>query len=93
MNIRNLNIQDASSAALEALMQDISVELQERELRVNCEDALNNHLSVDEISSEYVEPYLAYLADRSADSPLAAEILTQYLSDNDIIQSRKTTGA
>ena len=52
MNIRNLNIKDASSAALEALMQDISVELQERELRVNCEDALNNHLSVGELPED-----------------------------------------
>ena len=33
-----------SNRELEALAQDISVELQERELRVNCEDALNNHL-------------------------------------------------
>jgi len=88
-----MNISNMSNRELEALAQDISVELQERELRVNCEDALNNHLYVDEVSSEYVEPYLAYLADRSADSPLADEILTQYLSDNDIIQSRRTTGA
>jgi len=88
-----MNIQDMSNRQLEELLHDISVELQDRELRVNCEDALNNHLSVDEVSSEYVEPYLAYLADMSADSPLADEILNQYLSDNDIIQSRKTTGA
>ncbi len=93
MNIRNLNIQDASSAALEALMQDISVELQERELRVNCEDALNNHLGVDEVESIYTEAYASYLQSRSADSPLAADLLSEWLSSQDIIQSMRTTGA
>ena len=38
-----MNISNMSNRELEALAQDISVELQERELRVNCEDALNNH--------------------------------------------------
>jgi len=82
-----------SNRELEALAQDISVELQERELRINCEDAFNHHLSVDEVESIYTEAYASYLQSRSADSPLAADLLSDWLSQQDIIQSRKTTGA
>ena len=48
MNIRDLNIKDASSAALETLMQDISVELQDR-MYIIYEDALTHGLEVDEV--------------------------------------------
>ena len=87
-----MNISNMSNRELEALAQDISVELQERELRVNCEDAFNNHLSVGEISPEYIQPYVAYLESRS-DDELAQELLSEWQSEQDIIQSRKTTGA
>ena len=92
MNIRNLNIKDASSAALEALMNDISIELQERQLRVNCEDALNHHLLVSEVSEEYREAYAAYLETRS-DLQLATSILSEWHSEQDRKQTMKTTGA
>ncbi len=88
-----MNISNMSNRELEALAQDISVELQERELRVNCEDALNHHLGVDEVESIYTEAYASYLQSRSADSPLAADLLSDWLSQQDIIQSRRTTGA
>jgi len=87
-----MDIQNMSNRQLEELMQDISVELQERELRVNCEDAFNNHLSVGEISPEYIEAYVAYL-EMCSDYPLAQELLSEWQSEQDIIQSRKTTGA
>ena len=95
MNIRNLNIKDASSAALEALMQDISVELQERELRVNCEDALNHHLSVGELPEDSKMPYIAYLESRS-DLPLAKILLDEWEDEqaqDERALSMKTTGA
>ena len=87
-----MNISNMSNRELEALAQDISVELQERELRVNCEDAFNNHLSVGEISPEYREAYVAYL-ELCSDYELAQELLSEWYSEQDIIQSRKTTGA
>ena len=95
MNIRNLNIKDASSAALEALMQDISVELQERELRVNCEDALNHHLSVGELPEDSKMPYIAYLESRS-DLPLAKVLLDEWANEQaqeERALSMRTTGA
>ena len=87
-----MNIKDMSNRQLEEMMQDISVELQERELRVNCEDAFNNHLSVGEISPEYIEAYVAYL-EMCSDYELAQELLSEWQSEQDIIQSRRTTGA
>ena len=48
-----MNISNMSNRELEALAQDIFVELQERDLRVNCEDALNHHLGVDEVESVF----------------------------------------
>ena len=95
MNIRNLNIKDASSAALEALMQDISVELQERQLRENCEDALNNHLSVEELPKNSRMPYIAYLESRS-DLPLARTLLDEWEDEqaqDERALSMRTTGA
>ena len=95
MNIRNLNIQDASSAALEALMQDILVELQERQLREDCEDALNHHLSVGELSEDSKMPYIAYLESRS-DLPLARTLLDEWEDEqaqDERALSMRTTGA
>ena len=95
MNIRNLNIKDASSAALEALMQDISVELQERQLRVDCEDALNHHLSVGELPENSKMPYIAYLESRS-DLPLAGILLSEWEDEQaqaERAHSMRTTGA
>ena len=95
MNIRNLNIKDASNDALEALMQDISVELQERQLRVDCEDALNHHLSVGELPEDSKMPYVAYLESRS-DLPLAVTLLSEWEDEQaqaERSHSMHTTGA
>jgi len=90
MNIRNLNIKDASSAALEALMQDISVELQER-MYVLYDDALTHGLYVDELEKKYQQGYADYIRDNGG---LAhQELLEEWQSEQDRIQSMCTTGA
>lgn len=76
-------------------MQDISVELQERELRVNCEDALNHHLSVGELPEDSKMPYIAYLESRS-DLPLAKILLDEWEDEqaqDERALSMRTTGA
>ena len=98
MNIRNLNIKDASSDALRALAQDIDVELQERDLAERkhiMDDAITHHLYVGEVEEQYREEYIGYLEEMAGpgESPAAQEILAEWRSQQDIIQSRKTTGA
>jgi hypothetical protein len=95
MNIRNFNIKDMSNRQLENFMQDISVELQERQLRVDCEDALNHHLSVGELPEDSKMPYIAYLESRS-DLPLARTLLDEWEDEQaqaDRLHSMHTTGA
>ena len=95
MIIRNLNIKDMSNRQLENLMQDISVELQERQLRADCEDALNNHLSVGELPEDSKMPYVAYLESRS-DLPLAITLLSEWEDEQaqaERTHSMHTTGA
>ena len=108
MNIRNLNIKDASSAALEALMQDISVELQDREVRederiaVEAEEAMSMGLEISEIfhpdkrlekkmRDKYIE--LCEEAAGPGETPRFQEILSEWYSEQDRIQSMNTTGA
>ena len=95
MIIRNLNIKDMSNRQLENFMQDISVELQERQLRVDCEDALNHHLSVGELPEDSKMPYIAYLESRS-DLPLAVTLLSEWEDEQaqaERSHSMNTTGA
>ena len=108
MNIRNLNIKDASSAALEALMQDISVELQDREVRederiaVEAEEAMSMGLEISEIyhpdkrrekkmRDKYIE--LCEEAAGPGETPFFQEVLSEWYSEQDRIQSMNTTGA
>ena len=95
MIIRNFNIKDMSNRQLENFMQDISVELQERQLRVDCEDALNHHLSVGELPEDSKMPYIAYLESRS-DLPLAVTLLSEWEDEQaqaDRKQAMKNEGA
>ena len=76
-------------------MQDIFVELQERQLLVDCEDALNHHLSVGEISESLRPPYVTYLESRS-DLPLAITLLSEWEDEQaqaERSHSMHTTGA
>ena len=108
MNIRNLNIKDASSAALEALMQDISVELQDREVREDeriakeAEEAMTMQLYISEIihpdkrlekkmRDKYIE--LCEEAAGPGETPFFQEVLSEWYSEQDRIQSMNTTGA
>ena len=108
MNIRNLNIKDASSDALEALMQDISVELQDREVRederiaVEAEEAMSMGLYISEVihpdkrrekkmRDKYIE--LCEEAAGPGETPFFQEVLSEWYSEQDRIQSMNTTGA
>ena len=77
MNIRNLNIQDTSSDALQALYERIGQELQDREVRTMIqpgftneqvfEDALTMGLTPDDpdvIAGGYSEEYADYIAQK-----------------------------
>ena len=77
MNIRNLNIKDASSDALQSLYERIGQELQDREVRTMVqpgftneqvfEDALTMGLTPDDpdvIAGGYSEEYADYIAQK-----------------------------
>ena len=77
MNIRNLNIQDTSSDALQSLYERIGQELQDREVRTMIqpgftneqvfEDALTMGLTPDDpdvIAGGYSEEYADYIAQK-----------------------------
>ena len=108
MNIRNLNIKDASSAALEALMQDISVELQDREVRederiaVEAEEAMSMGLEISEIfhpdkrlEKKMRDKYIELCEEAAGpgETPFFQDILSKWYSEQDRIQSMNTTGA
>ena len=105
MNIRDLNIKDASSAALKALLQDISVELQDREVRedeqiaIEAKEAMTMGLEIGEVyhpdkrlEKKMRDKYIE-LCKEAADTPLFQEILSKWYSEQDRIQSMNTTGA
>jgi len=106
MNIRNLNIKDASSAALEALMQDISVELQDREVRedeqiaIEAEEAMTMGLEIGEVyhpdkrlEKKMRDKYIELCEKAAWETPRFQEILSNWYSEQDRIQSMNTTGA
>jgi hypothetical protein len=108
MNIRDLNIKDASSTALEALMQDISVELQDREVRedeqiaIEAQEAMTMGLEISEIyhpdkrlEKKMRDKYieLCEIAAGPGETPFFQDILSKWYSEQDRIQSMNTTGA
>ena len=103
-----MNISNMSNRELEALAQDISVELQDREVRederiaVEAEEAMSMGLEISEVfhpdkrlekkmRDKYIE--LCEEAAGPGETPRFQEILSEWYSEQDIIQSRKTTGA
>ena len=103
-----MNISNMSNRELEALAQDISVELQDREVREDeqiakdAEDAMSMGLYINEVRhpdkrleekmrKKYIE--LCEEAAGPGETPFFQEILAEWYSEQDIIQSRKTTGA
>jgi hypothetical protein len=108
MIIRNLNIKDMSNRQLENLMQDISVELQDREVRedeqiaIEAKEAMTMGLEISEIyhpdkrlekkmRDKYIE--LCEEAAGPGETPFFQEILSEWYSEQDRIQSMNTTGA
>jgi len=88
MNIRNLNIKDASSDALRALAQDIDVELQERDL------AARKQIDPDFTNEQVFEDALTNgLTPEDASDPDWALMYEEWLSERDRKISMQNTGA
>ena len=89
-----MDIQNMSNRQLEDIIHQASVELQDREYRIY-EDALTHRLSVGECEPKYRQGYIDWLAEVGGcgETPAAQDILDEWYSEQDIIQSRRTTGA
>jgi len=86
MNIRNLNIKDASSDALRALAHSIDVELQERDLAQRIHPEYTN--------DEVFEDALTHgLTPEDASDPEWASKYEEWLSERDRKISMRNTGA
>ena len=83
---------DMSNRQIEFLISELQTELMDRQIISDCEDALNNHLYISEVDEAYRGAYISYLQDNSSNE-LAQEILDDWNSQQDRIQSMKTTGA
>ena len=101
MNIRNLNIQDASSAALQALYERIGQELQDREYRIK-ENLCNDiHIQEEQIMEGYTNEEVfedALAMGLTPDDPEViageyAEEFAEYIAQKERKQSMHTTGA
>ena len=90
----NIDITDMSNRQIEELVQTAMVELQDRKYRI-MDDAITHNLYVGEVEEKYREDYIDYLEEMAGpgESPAAQEILAEWWSQEDIINSRKTTGA
>jgi len=101
MNIRNLNIQDASSGALQALYERIGQELQDREYRIK--EYLCNDIHIQEkqimegyTNEEVFEDALAMGLTPNDPDVIAgeyAEEFAEYIAQKERKQSMRTTGA
>ena len=83
MNIPAFNIKDTSSAALKRVVQDIEVELQERELVLIYSDAVTMGVTVQETDRIHRPAYVTYLESIREISPAAEELLAEWYSDED----------
>jgi hypothetical protein len=101
MNIRNLNIQDTSSDALQALYERIGQELQDREYRIK-ENLCNDiHIQEEQIMEGYTNEEVfedALAMGLTPDDPevIAGEYakeFAEYIAQKERKQSMRTTGA
>jgi len=90
----NIDITNMSNRQIEKIIQDGLVELQDRQYRIY-EDAITHNLYVGEVEEKHRQGYIEYLEEVAGpgESPAAQEILDEWYSVTDLIQSRKTTGA
>jgi len=92
--MKTIDITDMSNRQIEELVQTALVELQDRKYRI-MDDFIKQSLYVGEVEEKYRKDYIEYLEEMAGpgESPAAQEILAEWWSQEDIIQSRKTTGA
>ena len=92
--MQTIDITNMSNRQIEELVQTALVELQDRQYRIY-DDAITHHLYVGEVEEKFRQGYIEYLEECAGpgESPAAQEILAEWHSQQDIIQSRKTTGA
>lgn len=90
----NIDITDMSNRQIEELVQTALVELQDRQYRIY-EDAITHHIYIGEVEEKYRQGYIEYLEETAGpgESPASKEILEEWYAQEEIIQSRKTTGA
>ena len=90
----NNDITTMSNRQLESIIQTAQTELQDRQYRMY-EDAITHNLYVSEIEEKHRQGYLDYLEETAGpgESPASQEILLDWYAQEDMIQSRKTTGA
>ena len=108
MNIRDLNIQDASNDSLQMLYERIGQELQDREVREDeqiardAEEAMTMGLEISEIyhpdkrlEKKMRDKYIELCEEAAGpgETPRFQEILSEWYSEQDRKQSMRTTGA
>lgn len=89
-----MDITTMSNRQLKSLINEAQIELQDRHYRI-MDDAITHNLYVSEIEPKFRQEYIDYLEEMAGpgESPVAQEILADWWSQEEIIQSRKTTGA
>jgi len=92
--MNTIDITNMSNRQIEELVQTAMVELQDRQYRIY-EDAITHGIYVGEVEEKYRDGYIEYLSEMAGpgESPAAQEILAEWWSQEEIKQSRKTTGA
>ena len=88
MNIRDLNIQDASNDALQMLYERIGQELQDREVRTMIQPGFTNEEVFEDALTMGLTP-----DDPDVIAGGYADEYSEWLSQQDRKQSMKTTGA
>jgi len=83
---------DMSNRQIEILIHELQSELMDRQIVSDCEYAFNNHLYIGEVDEAYRGAYISYLRD-NLDNELAQDIIDEWNSQLDRIQSMQTTGA
>ena len=94
--MKTIDITDMSNRQIEDLIQDAMVELQERQHAEYYQDAICHGILIQECSLEYRQGYIEWLKGAGSHHPKSYEILDaweDHRNQEDIIRSRKTTGA
>ena len=91
--MNTIDITNMSNRQIEEVIQDGLTELQDREYGI-FDEAISKGIGVLQIDPKYRENYISYLEHNSTvGDPDIRDILEEWHNEQDIIQSRKTTGA